>query len=202
MKYRDPLRLWHSWNVDRMHAAGISVRHRAHQGALHQKSTVLRGQAITVFGSSNWTTASALSQLEHNIFTSSALFYSFFTSQFERKWANLTGNAETTAFVPLAPDRPSKPSPAIGATGQPTSVTLKWYAGKWAHRYDLYLGTDPNAMTRVLANADKGPSETTSQLKTHAVTGLSSGRTYYWKVVSRTMANQTATSPVWTFRTR
>jgi phosphatidylserine/phosphatidylglycerophosphate/cardiolipin synthase-like enzyme len=201
-QYRDPNRLWHSWNVDRMYAAGISIRHRRHQGSLHQKSTVLRGQRITVFGSSNWTTPSALYQLEHNIFTSSSLFYTFFTSQFERKWANLTGNAETTTFVPLAPDRPSNPSPAIGATGQPTSITLKWYAGKWAHLYDVYLGTDPNAMTRVLANSNKGPSETTSQLKTHSVTGLLRGRTYYWKVVGRTMANKTATSPVWYFRTQ
>jgi phosphatidylserine/phosphatidylglycerophosphate/cardiolipin synthase-like enzyme len=200
-QYRDPLRLWHSWNVDRMYAAGISIRHRKHLGNLHQKSTILKSQLITVFGSSNWTGPSAVSQLEHNIFTSNSLFYSFFTQQFDRKWGNLTGNQETTTFVPLPPDAASKPSPANAAVNQPVSVTLKWYAGYWAHRYDIYFGTDPNALSRIVANAELGPSTTKSDLKTTTVANLARGRTYYWKVVSKTMANKTATSAVWSFRT-
>ena len=201
-QYRDPARLWHSWNVDRMYVAGVTIRHRKHLGNTHQKSTILKSQLTTVFGSSNWTSPSATSQLEHNIFTTNPLFYNFFTAQFERKWGNLTGNKETTAFVPLPPDTPSKPSPVNGATGQAVSVTLKWYGGPWAHRYDVYFGTDPAALAKVVSNAEWGPSETKSAMKTFAVANLAKGRTYYWKVVARTMASKTATSPVWSFKTK
>ena len=200
-QYRDKKRIWHSWNVDRMYMAGIQLRHRKHTGWLHQKSTILVGQGLTIFGSSNWTSPSATSQLEHNIFTRRSLFFSFFRDQFARKWGNLAGYAETTEFVPLAPDAPSRPSPANGATGQPLTVTLKWNGGPWAHRYDVYFGTDPNALTKILSDKNLGPSETSSQLKSHSVSGLVRGRTYYWKVVGRTMANRTKSSAVWYFRT-
>ncbi len=200
-QYRDPTRLWHSWNLDRLYLAGISIRNRSHLGSLHQKSTILRGQRLTVFGSSNWTSPSARSQLEHNIFTTSSFFYNFFTSQFERKWTNATGNRETSPFTPSPPDVPSKPSPANGASGQPRTVTLRWYPGFWAHRYDVYLGTDPAAMSLVLSNSNKGPSLTATETKSHTVSGLASGRTYYWRVVSRTMANRTRSGPVWSFKT-
>ncbi len=201
-QYRDRKRLWHSWNVDRMYMAGIQIRHRAHRGWLHQKTTVLRGQRRTIFGSSNWTSPSATSQLEHNIFTAKSLFYDYFTKLFDRKWGNRTGHTETKAFQPLAPDAPSTPFPANGATGQPLTVRLKWNGGPWAHRYDVYFGTDPGALTKVRSDAALGPSETSTHRKSHAVSGLSAGRTYYWKVVSRTMANKTRSGPVWSFRTR
>lgn len=56
-------------------------------------------------------------------------------------------------------------------------------------------------MTRVLTDTELGPSLTTTDYKSFPVSGLKSGTTYYWKVVSRTMANLTATSATGSFTT-
>jgi phosphatidylserine/phosphatidylglycerophosphate/cardiolipin synthase-like enzyme len=199
-QYRDPKRLWHSWNVDRLYMAGARIRIRKHAGWLHGKFTLLRSQRMTIFGSSNWTSPSASSQLEHNIFTADAAFHTYFSNLFERKWSNATGNAETTAFVPLAPDTPGIVSPTIGATGQPLTVTLKWKAGYWAHKYDIYFGTSATP-PRIAANVALGPSTSSTNYKTYKVTNLKPGVTYYWKIVSKTMANMSKTSKVASFRT-
>jgi phosphatidylserine/phosphatidylglycerophosphate/cardiolipin synthase-like enzyme len=200
-QYRDPKRLWHSWNVDRLYMAGAQIRHRGHAGLNHQKSTILYGRRLSIIGSSNWTSPSASSQEEHNYFTADPAIFTWLVNQFERKWNNSAGT-ETIAFTPLAPDAATSPTPANLATGVGTSVTLKWYAGKWAHVYDVYFGTSSNPPL-LAANLALGPSESTaaSQLKSFAVSGLSSGTTYYWKVVSKTMANKTKTSATWSFTT-
>ena len=57
-EYRNPARLWHAWNVDRLCMAGVQIRDRAHAGLNHQKSVLLRGQDMAIFGSSNWTSPS------------------------------------------------------------------------------------------------------------------------------------------------
>ena len=199
-EYRDPSRLWNAYNIDRLYAAGARVRFEGHEGSLHQKSTLLRSQRMTIFGSSNWTSPSASSQLEHNIFTTKTLLYNFFSDQFDRKWNNETGNQETMAFVPGSPDAPEYVQPGNAAQNQPLAVTLKWYAGVWAHKYDIYFGTSPTPPL-IAANQELGPSETSTDYVTYNVTGLQEGVTYYWKVVSKTMANVTRTGPVWNFRT-
>jgi phosphatidylserine/phosphatidylglycerophosphate/cardiolipin synthase-like enzyme/regulation of enolase protein 1 (concanavalin A-like superfamily) len=200
-QYRDPTRLWDSWNVDRLYIAGAKVKFRGHAGLSHEKLTILHGQAMAIFGSSNWTSASAAAQHEHNIFTTDASFVAWSQAHFDRKWNNLASSPETKAFAPLPPDPAVPKSPANGATGEPLSVTLKWYAGPWAHRYDVYLGTNASSLTRVLSDRNLGPSESATAYKSWAVSGLVAGRTYYWKVVSRTMANLTATSPIFSFTT-
>src|SRR6185295_11014553 len=48
---------------------------------------------------------------------------------------------ENQPFVPLAPDQPLNLSPANSAPGQPTTLTLQWEGGPWAHKYDIYFGT-------------------------------------------------------------
>jgi phosphatidylserine/phosphatidylglycerophosphate/cardiolipin synthase-like enzyme len=198
-EYRDPTRLWHAWNVDRLYAAGAAVRLEGHIGALHQKSTLLRGQRMTIFGSSNWTSPSASSQLEHNIFTTDATFYNWFSAQFDRKWHNRTGNTESKAFVPLPPDTPRYASPLNAATGQSTTVTLSWDAGKWAHLYDIYLGTS-STPPLLASNVALGPSESSSDLARYTVT-LQGGTTYYWRIVSKTMAGVSRAGVVWSFTT-
>jgi len=202
-QYRDATRLWHAWNIDRMYAAGVQIRHRKHDGLSHEKLTVLHGQQMTIFGSSNWTSASAEGQHEHNTFTTDSAWYVWATDHFNRKWNNLApgGIVETEAFVPLPPDAPALKTPANGATDQTTAVTLKWYAGPWAHKYDVYFGTDPSALTKVLNDQELGPSQSSSDYKTYTVSSLAAGTTYYWKVVSRTMANLERSSSVWSFRT-
>jgi len=87
-EYRDVTRLWHAWNVDRLWLAGIPVKVPAHEGINHQKTVLLYGQGLTIFGSSNWTGASAASQAEHNYFTKKTWFFNWFVDQFERKWNN------------------------------------------------------------------------------------------------------------------
>ena len=200
-EYRDPTRLWNAYNIDRLHAAGGQVRMEAHKGSLHQKSTLLYGLQTTIFGSSNWTSPSASSQLEHNIFTKKPWFFEYFRAQFERKWNNETGNVETMPFVPLPPDAPSYRSPANGAQNQATTVTLRWHGGLWAHKYDVYVGTEPTAMTPVALDVELGPSATDTDVLTFTVTNLQMSTTYYWQVRSRTMANVAKDGAVWSFRT-
>lgn len=200
-QYRDPSRLWHSWNVDRLYMAGAHIRHRAHAGLIHQKSTILHGQQMTIFGSSNWTSPSTESQEEHNYFTRKPGFYQWFTNQFERKWNNTTGFAESQPFAPLPPGRPVNVSPAHLATNQATtSVTLRWNGGPWAHLYDVYFGTTPEPPL-VATDVALGPSQTQTDHKQFIVSALNSGTTYYWRVVGKTMARLTHAGPIHSFTT-
>jgi phosphatidylserine/phosphatidylglycerophosphate/cardiolipin synthase-like enzyme len=200
-QYRDPTRLWDAWNVDRLYMAGVQVRLRGHAGLTHEKLTLLASQRMAVFGSSNWTSPSATSQLEHNLFTTDATFYDWMRNHFERKWNNLGPAPETQPFVPLPPDRPSLRQPANGAAAQKTSLTLSWYAGPWAHKYDVFLGTSPSNLQKVLDDVELGPSKSSSADIHFSLAGLAPGTTYYWQVTSRTMANLSRSSELWSFIT-
>ena len=208
-QYSDESRLWHRWNVDRLYMAGleaqakglpgrVEIRHRKHLGLTHEKLTILRGQGMTIFGSSNWSSASSDAQLEHNWFTRDPNLLAWSIDHFERKWNNTAPNGaqETEPFVPLGPAAPILRSPANGATGQPVSMTLLWDGGYWAHKYDVYIGTSPSTMAKVQNDVEQGPFE-----QTFNATGLSGGTTYYWQVVGRTMANLSAVSPIFSFTT-
>jgi phosphatidylserine/phosphatidylglycerophosphate/cardiolipin synthase-like enzyme/regulation of enolase protein 1 (concanavalin A-like superfamily) len=201
-QYRDATRLWDSWNIDRMYTAGIPIKMRAHQGLNHEKLVLLYGQTMSIFGSSNWTSPSDQSQEEHNCFCTDATMFQWFVDMFERKWNNSTGNIENADFVPLPPDKPAYQSPANGSSGVPTSsVVLKWYAGPWAHKYDVLIGTDPSSLQPVMSDQELGPSQSTTDYKTFTLSSLSAGTTYYWRVVSRTMANMSKNGDIWSFTT-
>jgi phosphatidylserine/phosphatidylglycerophosphate/cardiolipin synthase-like enzyme len=202
-QYRDVTRLWDSWNIDRMYAAGIPIKMRAHQGLNHQKLVLLYSQGLAIFGSSNWTSASDKSQEEHNCFCNKKpSMFTWFTDQFERKWNNSAGVVENADFVPLPPDKPLNELPANAATSVATSsVTMKWYGGPWAHRYDVYFGTDASNLALVMADQELGPSESSTQYQSFTVASLQPGTTYYWRVVSRTMAGLTKTGDLWSFTT-
>lgn len=197
-EYRSVSKLWDSWNIDQMYAAGIPIRWQGHVGDNHEKLMLFHGQRGTAFGSSNWTSSSSSSQAEHNMFTTRAAIFTWFSNQFDRMWSNLTGNKETTAFTPLPPDAPKSPSPAVGARVSTSTVTLKWYGGPWAHKYDVYFGTS-SPPPLVAANLALGPSESSTQKQSYTSPPLTPGRTYYWKVVGKTMANKTASSAIWSF---
>ena len=123
--------------------------------------------------------------------------FSWLRANFDRKWKNSTGNAETKAFTPLAPDKPVYTAPANLAAGQPlTGVMLTWKPGAWAHRADVYFGTSPTPPL-VASNVSVSPNST----KKYALPTLVAGRTYYWKIVSKTMAGKTATGVIWSFTT-
>jgi phosphatidylserine/phosphatidylglycerophosphate/cardiolipin synthase-like enzyme len=207
-QYRDESRMWHAWNVDRLYMGGVRIKHRAHAGLNHQKSVILHqngaagGQPMVIFGSSNWTGPSAAGQVEHNMFTTKPYVTSWFIGQFERKWNNSGGAVENVDFVPLPPDAPQNPVPALGATGVSTTVKLTWSGGPWAHLYDVYLDTNPDLPTPVAVNLAESPSKTaTSTFSYRYPLTLRSGTRYYWKVVAKTMALQAKSSQVWTFTT-
>ena len=202
-QYRDVRRLWHSYNVDLLYMYGVEIKHRVHAGLNHQKSVILRGLNKVIFGSSNWSSASAEYQEEHNLLTTDPFTVNWFEDQFDRKWGNLAGVAEYGPFVPLPPDAAKTPAPATGAQGLPTSgVILQWDGGPWAHRYDVYLGTHQAEMVLVGNDLALGPSQWEGDMKSFEIaTTLLPGTTYFWKIVARTMANQTASSPTWTFKT-
>ncbi|HKO55082.1 MAG TPA: phospholipase D-like domain-containing protein [Thermoanaerobaculia bacterium] len=200
-QYRNSTFRWDAYNVDRIHKAGIPVKFRAHQGLMHQKSIILYGQNVTAFGSSNWDEGAVAVHQEHNYFTSRAWIKDWFVNQFNRRWSsnNPVGAVEYAPFVPLPPDAPVNIAPANGATGQPTSVTLTWEGGLWAHRYDIYLGTNPNSLPLLAAGVNTGSIEDGVN-ETYGVS-VAAGTTYYWRIVGRTMADQTANGPTWSFTT-
>jgi phosphatidylserine/phosphatidylglycerophosphate/cardiolipin synthase-like enzyme len=200
-EYRNPNRLWDAYNVDIMHHAGVQVRLDAHQGINHEKAVILYGLGMSIFGSSNWTSPSTDSQREHNYFTTKPWILQWLSAQFERKWNNSAGFAETKAFVPLPPGVPAYVSPANGATAQPVAATtLTWDGGLWGQIYDIYLGTTPNPPL-FAANQQLGPSQYGGDNRTFALPTLEPGTTYYWKIVSKTMAYVATSGPVWSFKT-
>jgi phosphatidylserine/phosphatidylglycerophosphate/cardiolipin synthase-like enzyme/regulation of enolase protein 1 (concanavalin A-like superfamily) len=205
-EYRNRDRIWDAWNVDRLYAAGIPIRITTHQGMNHGKLVMLYGQGMTIFGSSNWTTPSANSQHEHNYFTTKTNIFAWFETYFNRRWnnSNPVGAKETGPFTPLAPGTPAYQTPANAAVGVPTSgVKLVWDGGAWAHVYDIYFGTS-NPPQLFAANQNLGPDDPTKspkQLQSIALPTLSPGTTYFWQIVSKTMANVTKTGAVWSFTT-
>jgi phosphatidylserine/phosphatidylglycerophosphate/cardiolipin synthase-like enzyme len=200
-EYRNPDRLWDAYNVDMMYHAGVQVRLDAHQGIDHAKGVLLYGTGLAIFGSSNWTSPSNNSQREHNYFTTKPSLFNWIRDTFNRKWTNGAGYSETKPFTPLPPGVPTYNLPANGATDVPTDgVKLSWYAGLWGQIYDVYFGTSPNPPL-LAANLQLGPSQTTNDFRTYALPTLQPGTTYYWKIVSKTMAYVTSPGTVWSFTT-
>ncbi len=218
-EYRLPRRQWVSYNLDKLWAAGVKFRVRAHLGLNHQKLVMFSGQQLTVFGSSNWTTPSDNKQQEHNYFTVKPWIFDYFSAQFQRKWCsgpwasglpddcvgrqNPVGSAETTDFVPLPADRPVNTSPANNALGIATTlVKLKWDGGYYAHYYDVYFGLDPNPPL-FLANLHLGPKDaSTNATQSLLLPTLQPGTTYYWRIVSRTVAGLQTAGPISSFTTK
>jgi phosphatidylserine/phosphatidylglycerophosphate/cardiolipin synthase-like enzyme len=199
-EYRNPVRLWHSKHVDRMYMGGVQIRHRQHEGLMHHASVVMHGLGEVIFGSSNWTTASAAYQDEHNFFYDPSLgkpwFFQWFADQFERKWNDTAGFAD---FQPLPPGPQVYLRPANGATGLSSSVTLRWDGGAWAHLYDIYFGTDPNPP--LIASDRELGSPVDGRVEEFTVSNLLPGTTYYWRIVGKTWAQMARSGPTWSFTT-
>ena len=194
-EYRDPNYLWDAWNVDRMYAAGVQIKQRQHAGLDHGKLVLLYSQGLSIYGSSNWTSASSTTQEEHNHFLVDATAFNYFKNQFSRKWNNSAGHTENVPFTPLPPQTPVNVGPA-NVSRQSTTVRLSWKPGYWAHKADIYFGTTSNPP--LLARDVPVTPNTTAY---YTLPTLSGGRTYYWRIVSKTMANQTKAGPIWNFGT-
>ena len=200
-EYRNPARVWDAYNVDRMYEAGVQVRVDGHEGINHEKAMILHGTGTAIFGSSNWTSPSSDSQREHNVFTTQPWIFNWLLDQFTRKWTNRSGTTESQPFAPLPPDHPAYNLPANGARGVAISgVSLSWNAGPWGQLYDIYFGTTPDPPLLKESQA-LGPSQYSTDYRAFALPPLQAGTTYYWKIVSKTMAYLTASGPVWSFTT-
>jgi hypothetical protein len=199
-EYRNPDRVYDSKHVDRMYMGGVQIKMRQHEGLTHEASVVMHGLGEVIFGSSNWTTASASYQDEHNYFYKPSLgkpwFFQWFADQFESKWNHASNFVN---FQPLPPGTPTYVSPQNLAAGMSSSATLTWDGGPWAHLYDVYFGTNPNPPL-LAGNAELGsPDEGVREM--FAVTDLLPGTTYYWRIVGKTWAQLGKTGPTWSFAT-
>ena len=199
-EYRNTTRVWDSKHVDRMYMGGVQIKMRQHAGLMHEAAVVMYGLGEVIFGSSNWTTASAGYQDEHNFFYEPSLnkpsFFQWFANQFNHKWNDTTNYV---AFQPLPPDSPIYSAPGNGSSGAGTSVTLTWDGGPWSHLYDIYFGTNPNPPL-LQTNQELG-SPLVGQIETFTVNNLLPGTTYYWRIVDKTWAQLTNSGPVWSFTT-
>ncbi len=119
-------------------------------------------------------------------------------------WAvNATGTGGTGPYssvwsfttIPLPPAAPSLSTPANGATGQLTALTLAWVAPTGATSYTYQVSTSSSFATTILNG--------TGVAVTAAVTsGLAyGGNTYYWHVSATNAGGTSAYSPVWSFVT-
>jgi hypothetical protein len=94
-----------------------------------------------------------------------------------------------TAGAPQPPAAPSSPVPAHTATGVSTTPTLTW-AAPGATSYDVRFGT-----------VNPPPTVSTGQAgASHTPPALANGVTYFWQVVARNDAGQTA-GAIWSFTT-
>lgn len=107
--------------------------------------------------------------------------------------------ASSSACTGNVPCQPSNPSPANGATGRPTSLTLSWTGGHGGTRtndYYVYVDTMPNFAPDWTTNKRCGP----IQVTTCTVSGLNPGTTYYWRVDAADGYAATY-GPYWSFQT-
>ena len=224
-QYRNRTYFWHSYNIDRMFAAGIPIKWKidSTDQDMHQKSVVLHGRNMAVFGSSNWTGSSSDTQREHNYFTSKGWFVAWFAAQFLRKWNNqqIDGTPITPTmfhdYEPGWPETPVNATPAKGAlVAAGTSVSLRWEGGWWAHKYDVHFGTTnppplvaqdymPGAATAGVRSTKESfnPCSPPPPFASVCPSGLSPGTTYYWMIRGKTMLGDARriTGPVWSFTT-
>ncbi len=93
-------------------------------------------------------------------------------------------------YVPVVAQ---KPFPANDATDIAPDVTMSWRAGREAASHQVYLGTDPNAMTL----------SGTVTTNNYAPAGLVIGTKYYWRVdeVNTAATPATWTGDLWNFST-
>lgn len=221
-QYRNRDYFWHAYNIDRMYAAGIPIKWKVDttNQDMHQKSVVLHGQRMAVFGSSNWTGSSSDKQREHNYFTRKPWFVDWFAAQFVRKWSNLQIDGAAIApaifvdYVPGWPETPLNLAPANGAAAEGASVLLRWEGGWWAHKYDVHFGTTnppplvaqdymPGAATAGVRSVKESfnPCAPPAPFVSACPSGLTPGVTYYWMIRGKTMLGDARriTGPVWSF---
>ena len=99
-----------------------------------------------IFGSSNWTIASANQQDEHNYFYAPYPREALVLPVVRRSVREQVERHRQLCPVPAAaPGPPTYASPENVHLATPPARRSTWEGGTWAHLYDIYLGTTPNA---------------------------------------------------------
>jgi hypothetical protein len=94
-------------------------------------------------------------------------------------------------LTPALPFATGLMSPASGATGVSTSVSLTWLAATGATSYDVYFGTSSTP-----------PLVTNTTSLSYSPAGLIVSTTYYWQIIARNAAGPSPTpSAIWSFTT-
>ena len=170
-------------NIDKLWAAGIPIRQRAHDGMTHMKTLVTSAYATNA--SSNY---SAGWQRDHDYFVSASLkpaIYTAIKNQVAAMWNDPSG---FVPFQPQPPDPPALEAPAAGAVGVGPLASLSWKPAPFATDYDVYLGTSAGSLAlvaNVKAQLVNNPPATYTWTPPAPLRGVT---TYYWQVVSRTNA--------------
>ncbi|MBN1125161.1 MAG: lamin tail domain-containing protein [Sedimentisphaerales bacterium] len=89
--------------------------------------------------------------------------------------------------------RASEPIPSDGAVHVPIQMNLSWNEGFNAIAYNVYMGTDPNHLTRITENL---------QQNSYAISSLDYVTQYFWRVDSIQPDGNPETGLVWTFTTQ
>ena len=200
-QYRNTSYFWDSYNVDRMYMAGIPVKWKDKSSGqdMHQKSILMYSRGLAVFGSSNWTASSSDTQREHNYFSKKPWFFQWFVDQFNRKWNNVkVDGARSHAamfqdFVPGFPETPVYVSPNERALGRGhvrhPEVGGRVVGAQVRHLLRHLQHSTPPAV-RITLRARQRPGVSNQRI-VHRSPILQPGVTYYWRIVSKTMANGT-----------
>jgi hypothetical protein len=187
--------------VDRLWAAGVPIRQRAHAGLTHMKALVT--SAVAMHGSSNFTRRW---QRDHNYFIPAATKPALHRELADRVGGMWNDGTGFTAFRPQPPATPAVASPASGAANVPRTQQLSWKRTAWAVAFDVYLGTDPTTLSfvgRVNAVLNEDPP---AAYGWQPAAPLLPFTRYYWQVVARTFASDrdgtlVKASPVFSFTT-
>ena len=103
--------------------------------------------------------------------------------------------SEVLTKLSLVPERPLLVSPLKGAVNQPVSVSLRWSHPALSTLSWLQVCADSN-FGNPLAYSNASLADTFAQ-----VTGLTNGRTYYWRVASGNATGFSSWSDTWSFTT-
>ena len=169
--------------ADRLWAAGVPIKQRAHEGLTHMK--VLVTSRVAMIASANFT---RFWQRDHNYFASASASPSVYQAMKQRFAAMWNDPVNYTPFQPLRPEFVQPLAPATNGTNISTSSTLVWRRTPWAVAFDVYMGRDPANLAlagRVNAVVTEQPPETYSFTPPH---GLQPSTRYYWRIVARTLA--------------
>ena len=106
----------------------------------------------------------------------------------------------TSAIMPI-PEPAMVPAPAVGSVVGANLPALSWSGAPAAIGYDIYIGTDSNAVATAGTNSVEYLGRRTDTGFQLLEGTLSGNKTYFWRVDIVAFGNQIVTGDVWNFQT-